>query len=201
MTPLYAVPTLWPNSTVVCLGTGPSLTQADVDACRGQHVIAVNDAYTLAPWADVLYAADNKWWHWHRGAPDFAGLKYTIEDRPYQYVVQPLQNTGPYGLELAPTGLRTGFNSGYQAINLAVHFGAKRIVLLGFDLKGRHFFPDHPLRRNPGPPFAACLMAFPTLVGPLKTAGVEVVNCSPDSAIECFPKLALADALQAAVAI
>ena len=56
-----SVPKLWPNSTVVCIGTGPSLTQADVDLCCSQaRVIAVNDAYRMAPLADVLYAADDK---------------------------------------------------------------------------------------------------------------------------------------------
>lgn len=191
---MTAAPRLWPGSTIVCIGTGPSLTLADVEACRDRaRVIAVNNAYTMAPWADVLYAADNKFWGWKKGAPEFAGLKYTIDSPAYHYPVVMLENTGDYGLEQQPTGLRTGYNSGYQAINLAVHFGAARILLLGYDMHGTHYFGDHPDRTVP--PFAACLAAFPTLVDPLKAAGVEILNCTPGSAIPCFPTVPLAEAL------
>lgn len=185
---MTAVPRLWPGSTIVCLGTGPSLTQADVDLCRGRaRVIAVNNAYRYAPWADVLYAADLKWWLWHKGVPDFAGLKYSIAAKPKNWIVaQVLRNTGKHGLELTPTGLRTGFNSGYQAINLAVHLGARRIALLGYDMHGDHCFGSHPDKSKP--PFPGCLEAFPTLVPPLKEAGVEVLNCTLGSAIDCFPR-------------
>ena len=55
-TPAIPMPRLSDGGTIVCLATGPSLTQADVDAVRGQAdaVIAISDAVDLAPWADVL---------------------------------------------------------------------------------------------------------------------------------------------------
>ena len=184
---------------MVCMGTGPSLTQTDVDYCRDKaHVIAVNDAYKLAPWADVLYAADRNWWVWHKGAPEFSGRRYSIERQPNGYPVQFLKNTGQFGLERDPIGLRTGYNSGYQSINLAVHFGATKILLLGFDMQGRHYFGEHPNRRVP--PFELCLNAFTTLIDPLREAGVSVLNCTPGSAITCFPRAVLRDVLQAEVA-
>ena len=113
--PRPSVPRLWPGETVICVGTGPSLTQADVDFCQGKaRVIVVNNAYKLAPWADALYAADDKWWTWEKGAPTFAGMKYTIAPtrRAWPGVVA-LRNTGQHGLESNPEGLRTGLNSGY----------------------------------------------------------------------------------------
>jgi hypothetical protein len=57
----------FPNSTIVCIASGPSLTREDVDACRGAAgvVLAVNDTITYAPWADVLYACDRRWWQEH----------------------------------------------------------------------------------------------------------------------------------------
>ena len=73
---VWRVPRLWPDATVVCIGSGPSLTAEDVDYCRGRaKVIAINNAYQLAPWSDVLYACDGAWWDWHQGAPDFGGIK------------------------------------------------------------------------------------------------------------------------------
>jgi len=195
------VPRLWAGETVVCIGGGPSLTPADVQAVRGRaRVIAINDAYRLAPWADVLYAADAKWWNWYQGVSLFTGPKYSISSRETVTWpdVQTLQNTGPVGLEIEPTGLRAGFNGGYQAINLAVHFGAKRIVLLGYDMTlgpagEGHWFGDHPDGKVS--PYAQMREAFNTLIEPLAEIGVEVVNCSRRTALTAFPRMSLEEAI------
>lgn len=187
---LPTVPRLCPGGTVVCLGSGPSLTPADVEAVHGHAtVVAVNDCFRAAPWAEVLYACDGKWWFWHwtKGAQTFPGLKFALDAGAKKYPgVQVLRNTGETGLELDPTGLRAGRNSGYQAINLAVHLGATRIVLLGYDMRGDHFFGQHPDKSKP--PFPVCLQRFATLVEPLKALGVEIVNCSRQTALTCFPR-------------
>lgn len=192
--------------TFALIGGGPSLTASDVDAVRDRaRVIAINDAYRLAPWAFCLYAADRKWWEWHQGVPGFRGMKYSIESR--DPVTQPdvtvLQNTGPLGLELDPRGLRAGHSSGYQAINLAVHFGARRILLLGYDMAPTadgvsHWFGEHPDRRPS--PYPEMCAAFETLVEPLRAIGVDVVNCSRRTALTTFPCLSLEDALLAVAA-
>lgn len=196
---------LWPGETFVCLGSGPSLTAVDVNYCRDKaRVIAVNDAYKLALWADVLYACDHKWWGWasknYKGQhPHFkacvahtTGHKYGLKPYPGVRLLRGNEPGTEYGLSLDPRALRTGFNSGYQAINLAVHLGAARIVLLGYDMRvdhrkrsRDHFFGQHP--DHSIPPVQACLTAFKTLIKPLAEAGVEIVNCTPDSALKCFP--------------
>ncbi|HUU83311.1 MAG TPA: hypothetical protein VM243_07390 [Phycisphaerae bacterium] len=164
-----------------------------MDFCRGRaRVIAVNDAFRVAPWAEVMYACDAKfwYWHWHKGARDFAGLKFSIDPAAKRYRgVTVLRKTGDTGLERDPSGLRAGRNSGYQAINLAVHLGAVRIVLLGYDMrgdgKGDHFFGAHP--DSSKPPFPVCLQRFATLVDPLRAAAVEVINCTRRTALTVFP--------------
>lgn len=189
------IPCLWPESTVVCLGTGPSLTQQDVDHVRGKaKVIAVNDAYRLAPWADALYACDAKWWNWHKGAPSFAGLKFGLQMGARHWPgVQIVGKTGSHGIEWRRVGIRTGNNSGYQAINLAIHLGAKRILLLGYDMSGTHFFGRH--RDGSLPPFAVCLKAFATMVPDLKAHDVSVINCTRKTALKSFPLQRLEEAL------
>jgi hypothetical protein len=200
---MTTVPKLWPNGVIVCMASGPSLTQDDADYCRGKAdgVIVVNTTYKMAPWADALIASDVRWWQWHKGAPEFKGLKYATSKHVKWSGVQILRNTGSKGLELDPSGLKHGINTGYRAVNLAFHFGAKRIILLGYDMKRgdgpkrlEHWHGDHPVpSRSQYPTF---IKYFLTIVDPLKEHGVEVVNCTPGSALECFPMADLRDALK-----
>ena len=198
------VPREWAGETAVIIATGPSLTPDDVNYCQGKaRVIAVNNAHELAPWADVLYACDAKWWHWHQGVPSFTGPKWSLEHSAWgthraRYPdIQRLRNTGTKGLERDPSALRNGRNSGYQAVNLAYHYGAARIVLLGFDMqavRGRsHYFGDHPNRQKS--PYNMFRQVFTSIVAPLKKSGVEVINCSRNSVLECFPKAPLREVL------
>jgi hypothetical protein len=194
---MTTVPKLWPNGVIVCMASGPSLTQDDADYCRGKAdgVIVVNTTYKMAPWADALIASDVRWWQWHKGAPEFKGLKYATSKHVKWSGVQILRNTGSKGLELDPSGLKHGINTGYRAVNLAFHFGAKRIILLGYDMKRgdgpkrlEHWHGDHPVPSR---------SQYPTFImDPLKEHGVEVVNCTPGSALECFPMADLRDALK-----
>lgn len=204
---MVSVPKLWPGATIVCIGGGPSLTVDDVASVRGRaRVIAINDAYRLAPWADVLYGCDGKFWKWqHRLHADkiaaFQGLKFGLTHEAKKWPgVQILANTGNEGLELANTGLRNGRNSGYQAINLAVHLGARRIVLLGYDMAigddGRtHWFGDHPDRGRS--PYRVFRPLFATLVQPLQDLGIDIINCSRRTKLVCFPQQTLETALPA----
>lgn len=186
----WCVPKLWPGETAVCIGGGPSLMPEDVAWCRGRaRVIAVNDAYRIAPWADLLYACDAKWWRWHGGVPTFTGLKATLEPAEFPGIRR-LRRGPLLGLATAPDTLATGRNGGYQAINLAVHLGATRILLLGFDMRridGRaHWFGDHPVPSQPDIHARAMLPCFDSLPGPLAARGVEVLNCTPGSALTVF---------------
>lgn len=200
---MVSVPRLWPGETFVCIGSGPSLTPEDVQACQWRaRVIAVNDAYRLAPWADVLYACDAKWWR-HHGPLTMAGpaLRFSLEPGAGKWA-HILRNTGVTGLETEPTGLRTGCNSGYQAINLAVHLGAKTIVLLGYDMGAHdsqdHWFGAHPWKQG-SPPYHKFLEVFPSILPELSALGITLVNASRRSALTCVPCVSLAEALGALV--
>lgn len=200
--PLVTVPRLWPEATVVVAATGPSLDAADLTWCRnrpGVHLLAVKDAIRLAPWADVLYACDRKWWRAHPETAAFSGLKYGLEALPERSDVQILRNTGEIGLELDPTGVKVGRNSGYQAVNVAVHLGARHVVLLGFDMQADahgkvRWFGNHPYG-GPTPPFITFRERFETMVEPLREAGITVTNCTPHSALEHFPLRPLREVL------
>jgi hypothetical protein len=175
----------------------------DVEHCRGKaRVIAINDAHRLAPWADVLYAADARWWEHYAGVPEFGGMKYAMQQKAARWPgVTVLQNTGERGVERNPCGLRSGRHSGYQAMGLAVHLGASRVILLGYDMqrihgKGRsHWFGDHPKPLAADPPYQTLIDLFETAVEPMQRLGIAVLNCSRETALTVFPRVPLAEAL------
>ena len=200
-----AVPRQFPGSTIVCLATGPSLTQADVDAVAVRRdrvrAIAIKDAYDLAPWADVVYGAGGdatKWWQRNgdRVVAQHRGLRFTLDPLAAKWA-SVLQWGEETGLSSDPSRLARGRNSGYQAINLAVLLGASKIILLGYDLKTagrRENFFEGPTK-GAAHRFADFRPFFATLVQPLQALGVSVINCTSGSALECFEKMPLAEAL------
>lgn len=218
----------WMGQTAVIIAGGPSLTHGDVSRVRlahegcdgpggGVRCIVVNDAYLLAPWADVHYAADSHWHKWHTDGiarleytaaevatrwAEFKGQKCSIENSGANVqddAVHMLRNkTFPNhsnGLSRDPSALVTGRNSGFQALNLAVLAGARRVILLGFDGQpakdGRaHWFGDHP-RPTPSAAYPLYKQAMSAAEGALLLAAVEMINCSPGSAIDSFPRARL----------
>jgi hypothetical protein len=203
----------WPEATAVLLACGPSLAVADVELVRQAQaagrvrVMAINAAIRLAPWADARFAhhaAD-----WNRAEDrailsTYAGLRFSVEPESAAFGAQCLRMTGKTGLEFHDRGgVRHGSNGGYQAIGVAVHLGARRLILLGYDLRragderrGRlHFYECN---GTPGPKeFRAWIAHYQTLVEPLKAIGVEVVNATRGGDLSAFPRVDLEAALAA----
>ncbi len=207
---MTAVTRSWPEATVVIIAGGPTLSRRDVDvvlearkASPALKIIAIKDAIRLCPTADLLYGCDAKWWAYYGPTLTFSGPRYALEAKAAPWATV-LRWTGETGLELDPTALRTGRNSGYQAINIAVHLGARRIVLLGYDMHhggkaGHHWFGKHPYA-TADPPYDHFRRMFPTIVEPLAALGVEVVNATPSSSLTCFPRVSLVEALEGVAA-
>ena len=193
------------NSVCAVAASGPSLT-ADV-ARLGVPIVAVNDAWRVLPTADVLYAADAKWWEYHKGCMGFPGERWSTHSLPNN---NKLETAERYGLNLVrgtegegfsdnPARLHYGSNSGFQGINLALHLmgWAGRILLFGFDMRGGHFFGDHPLELRseemPGQDDRKFRLWFREFdrAAKLLPKTVEVINCTPNTALPSFPKMEL----------
>lgn len=188
-----AVPRLFPGHTIFILGSGPSLTAEDVDRLRPYPVIAVNDTYQLAPFAAAVYASDSKWWHWHADAAEHRGLKYTLQQTKFPSVVA-LRARRQQPLESDPHFLATGGHGGYQAINLAVHFGAQQLVLLGYDFQpaddgSHHYFGEHPDRSHTRyDQWQQMYLDLPSQLIPL---GVTIINATRRTALQGISPVSL----------
>lgn len=170
--------------TAVLLATGESMSQAVADQVRGRCIaIAINDSFRLAPWADALAAQDAAWWTQHPEAMQFAGRRFSANE------IQGVERV------VSPGQLATSSSSGVLGLEVAVLLGATRVLLCGFDMRGSHWFGEHlaPLK-NTAPE------RFGIFKGRMRDwgrahGGVEVLNCTPGSALECFPRQTLEEAL------
>ena len=205
-----AMPRQWAGETVVLLAGGPSLspTQLDIvyDArCRGLcRVVAINRAYEVAHWSDMLYFCDARFFDWHSvgvlayrnwgGMIPGKGEIWTLDNPELakKNGFRSIKNMGVEGFCSEPWGVMTGKNGGYQAMHLAAHAGASRLVLLGYDMRLGDGGATHWHNGYPKPVYAhtysrIMLPHFDSLAAPLAERGVEVVNCSPGSALEVWP--------------
>lgn len=201
---MYTVPRAWEGRTVAVMASGASmnLESAQMVRAAGLPAIVVNDTYRLAPWADILYAADRRWWEANPEAvTEFAGVKLVAQSGlPFHEVIQ-IQRSGQRGFDPRPQFIRTGGNSGYAAVHIALHTGAARVLLLGFDMHGKHWFgshtrrtPDNRLLTDPPPhSFKLWCERFNDLRG---ASGAEIVNCTPGSALQAFRFSRLEDELK-----
>lgn len=106
------------------------------------------------------------------------------------------------GLSPEPHAIHTGRNSGFQAINLAYHFGAARIILLGFDMQvgqdgRRHWHGDHPkgLANGGEGRYRGWIDALDQLVIDLKRTPCKIFNATRRTAIRSIQRVTLESAL------
>lgn len=164
-----------------CCGSG-CCGEAAVGDGEQRIVVAVSDAYKRAPFADALVSQDPAWWKQYPEAMDFPGRKFSCNEIAG---VERVTNAG---------AISTGTNSGLLACFVAqTVFHAKRILLLGIDLHGSHYFGPHPtpLKNTT----EARFKVFHRQFRQWSHDGVEVVNCAPGSALDCFPNGDLVDCL------
>lgn len=201
------VPRQWPGETAFILAGGPSLRGFNASVLAGRRVITVNNSWELLPSADVLYFCDLGWWkvHGERVKREFRGELFSVGDIRDSKVRRLRKDNGA-GLSTDPTKLR-GQDSGYHAINLAYHFGVSRIVLLGYDMQNvgeqTHWHQGHgkDAAHNHHMLSKVFLPRYQHLVTPLADAGVEVLNCNPDSALTCWPYRPLDEILRECSAV
>lgn len=193
--------------TLTIMATGHSLTkkQAAYVKTAVTDVMVLNESYLMAPWCDYVFASDKGWWE-HYGedvlgrcpTAEYLSVKQEYEKSPIASDFIPHPKC--FRLEVKPDGrggicrevgkLYAGGSSGHAALNAAYHLGYERIVLLGFDLGGGHWFketfrPEHLRKNSPYEAFRICLN---DALRELEELGVEVVDCTPGGILHCAQK-------------
>jgi hypothetical protein len=213
----------------VCIGGGPSLTFEQCELVRKwraaaarRRVIAINDAYLRAPWADLCYFADAQWHAWHSAGVARPALNLTAEEVRERFAafagakcstsiqIKRIRDAAVHSLQARfdvtwsddPRTVARGSHGvgGLQGANVATLAGARTVYLIGYDARepepdeAPHWFGDHPTP-TPLEVYRAQRRSFDDVTAAIAARGVKVVNCSPGSAIGAFERADLEDAL------
>lgn len=191
------------GSIVVC-GTGPSfsLAQRELLYEYGATVMTVNNSYFAYPNCKYLFAADLQWWYRYYDKINFENTNaYTLQKHP-EHIAKKIPKADQYLKSVAYTSefgfwcskVHHGGNSGYMAIQLAHLLGYTKIILVGFDCKyddktgKRHFFGDYDKKffKQNADDIDRWILNFNKIAPHFKENGIDVVNCSEDTALTCF---------------
>lgn len=186
------------DNTVFIIGGGDSLKGFDYSKLDDKLVIGINQACVYLPNLTAIYWADENWaakndntLNRHNCKLRFTGKMNLRGDYATSSTKAPggatlLSITGKLGLDSDINNVR-GDNSGSHVINLCINAGAKKIVLLGFDMKVGHWHNDYEFGYDDG--IYQTFLASINSIAAALPEDVEIINCSLESNIKVFPKV------------
>lgn len=175
---------------------GPSVKEQNVSLLENKITIAINNSFEILPNATALFWADPDWAGIHFDKLSKHRCKLRFSSRMHANLTgyglggcTMLKRTGDFDIDHNPDNIR-GNNGGAQALNLAVNMGARKIVLLGYDMnmrEGTHWHQGHGLAMRPSIYTDLFIPSIESMAASIKQLGIEVINCAPRSALKCFP--------------
>lgn len=198
----YVVPEPWPiprewigeRCFILCNGESIRDQRHQIPKLRGR-IIAIKEAVRLRPDADVLFVAAEKKVDI---VPDLLKVfkgRYVIARNkvPVNYpdYVKRVSRTKDHTQLCDIPDHVCGYDCGTSAINVAYHFGATEIVLLGMDMRGDRWCNgefDHPMPHIPADHHARHSSVLPDIAKDARRKGIRVVNCSPISRVTAFER-------------
>lgn len=203
------------GGTIVCIGTGPSLTLEQIDTARRKEftLFGCNRVHELAGDLSLLFAFKQFWNYYGRIVHPCD--KWTINEDGSPSFVNRIawRDEARKGLSTDPSYIHHGRSAGFSLVNLAYLAGATRVILLGYDLRyapdydgkqrqigstPRHYFGEYAPELQHWPSMRVRAGIHEELIGYYESVAaqnvVEIVNCTPGSALTCFPAASI-DAL------
>lgn len=206
------------SQTVVCIGTGPSLTLGQIESARqkGFRLFVCNNAFQIVPDAELIYGCNAAWWdtYWDEVQHHRAQKWTTNLEAANRYGINWIGERFGLGLCAEEKIIHHGHGSGYSLVGMAHKMGATRVLLLGYDLKypkdydgkaqrvgtgQRHYFGEYPTNLQHWPSVRVESGVHVELVDLYRSIHeqglIELVNCTPGSALEqVIPSMDMGDA-------
>lgn len=189
----------------VIVGCGPSLTKDQLGKVSHLKRFGANRSFEFD--LDVILGCNWQFWkHYWPQIKDMRCDKWATN--PEQRNGRPeglqwIEGRWADGISTDPGYIHYHHGSGPQIFNLAYHYGVRKFILIGWDMcyrDKRHYFGEDPLtaghhpRTGPNGELSGLIAEMAT-IDPDKY-GIEVYNCSPDSAMTCFPMMELDRAIE-----
>lgn len=190
----------WDEEDAYVVGGGPSLRNFDWSLLHGKNAIGCNSAYILgAAVVPIVVFGDHEWWDkiGHEGTARYGGrvvgaVRYKLRPCPWLLTME-RQEFG-----LGTSWLGWNGNSGSLAVNLALILGARRVFLLGFDMRlggeGRANWHDLRYQSVGGDVYGRFIQGFGRVAKALPQVFPRrsVVNLTDSSDLPHFEKVSLA---------
>jgi len=200
------IPRKYEGDTAIVCGTGPSITPEIIKAVdnSGHRVFGANRAWEIFK-CDVVHGCNYQFWdhHWPQ-----------IKDQPFDKWTTRPELEGKYpglnyieerwedGLSTEQNWISAHHGTGPQLVNIAYLYGCTRLLLVGWDMRylgktgpstytRRRYLDEDPLTLNHWPRTGE-KGEHTGLIKEMETIhpedyGIEIINCTKDSAMHCFP--------------
>lgn len=174
------------------LASGPSLATLDLSHLERRMVMGLNRSAWIYPASHYHCTMDQRLFDEYPDVLRATRYLFTLDGRPFGI---PLRLLGSEGFsEDLTQGIYSGYTVSYFALQIAAYMGFREIFFLGLDLNHQadqtHFFgTDFRSRNHVDTEFPRMRRMLTAGAEHARRLGVQVYNCSPDSALDCFQKV------------
>ncbi len=180
------------------LASGPSLNALDLSPLQRRITMGLNRSVLTFPETYYHCVMDRRLFDLYGEELRRTRQLFTVENRPFGIALRNLAAEG-FSWDLAD-GIFTGYTISYVALQLAVYMGFAEVYYLGLDLRHQsgktHFFGRDEVSANyEDTEFPKMARMFAHASELLRDHPIKVFNCSPISAIDCFPYMEYEEAV------
>ena len=205
---------VYEGETAIICGTGPSITKSIIKRCNSMRAMGsvrlfgANLTYREFN-LNVLHACNYQFYdHYYPIDSRISdGLFDKWTTRPElngKYKgVNYIEEVWADGFSVDPSKIHAHHGTSPQLMNIALHYGITKMLLVGFDMRypdkvtdkdyrsPRHYFGEYANNLQHWPRTGA-QGELEGLIKEMETIkpedyGIEIINCTPDSAMTCFP--------------
>ena len=200
------------NRLGIIVGCGPSL---DIEQlAKVSHLKRFGANRTFEFDLDVVLGCNYQFWdHYWPEIKDYRCDKWTTRPQSAEkYGINYIEERWEGSLSTDKSYVCAHHGSGPQILNMALHYGCKTMLLIGWDMRypgkintkkytgKRHYFGGDPLteghwpQTGPDGELAGLIREMETIRPEI--LGVDIINCTAGSAMTCFPMMSLDAALK-----
>ena len=222
---IWSVPQIWKERIVWIIGGGPSLSRqfhipedvvnnvkagtlpisaysSFMSILHDKPVIGINMAYKIGDWMDIVFFGDKDFYSLPNVKEElsvYPGKVVSCHSSFRNHKSIMFVDKADYfkGIAKEQDKVCWNQNSGAAAISLAANMGAKRIILVGFDMKDdkdqSHW---HSLYAKSVTPYHIHLSGFAQIAIDAKERGIEIINANPDSNLLHFPRVTVDEVIR-----